>query len=165
MKRAGIAMSRDAMLAKRDELTYLVATDTWRRRDGLGRSAKGGYARLDYYKVKQSSTQEWVRAEQTEWKPVYEAMAKENPGTAWSINSLALQGGSSLPYNAMTVNGFGDWEAVGKGGQTRTFWNEVHPNTDMTSALQKVNAMGELVRTDLVKFLEVYRKVEVSATR
>src|ERR1039457_5653405 len=56
MKKAGISMSREAMVAKRDDLSYLVGVDTWMFRERGGTPQKGGYARMNYDKIDRKST-------------------------------------------------------------------------------------------------------------
>jgi hypothetical protein len=92
MKKAGITMSREEMIAKREELSYLVGTDIWRWHDRVGKPAKGSYSRLNYFKVQAGQTPEWVRMESTGWKPLAEAAVKENPGFAWRAATLAMPG-------------------------------------------------------------------------
>jgi len=41
MKKAGISMTREAMIAKRDEVSYLVGMDIWRWRERVGPTTKG----------------------------------------------------------------------------------------------------------------------------
>src|ERR1039457_6727899 len=48
MKKAGISISREAMIAKRDEISALVGVDTWVYRARVGMPQKGAYARINY---------------------------------------------------------------------------------------------------------------------
>ena len=155
MKTAGIAMTREQMIAKRDELSYLVGVDIWRARDGVGASAKGAYARLNYYKIKSGMAGEWVDMESKGWKPLAEAVAKQTPGMAWSSATLAMPGGESLPYNAMTVDSFPSWEAMGKGIPARAIWEKVHPDMDFTAYIDRLGTIVERPRIDVVKLVEV----------
>jgi hypothetical protein len=158
MKKAGLTMTREAMLAKRDDLSYLVSSDIWRWRERVGPSAKGNYARLNYYKVKPGATTDWVRMESTGWKQLAEAASKDHPGMGWRVATLAMPGGTALPYNAMTVDVFPSWEALGKGIPTRAIWNKVHPNTDMTAYMDRLGEIVERPRIDIVRFVEVHQK-------
>ncbi len=158
MKKAGITMSREAMLARRDELSYLVSTDVWRGWERIGRSEKGNYARINYFKVKAGMTGDWLRMERAGWKQLAEENAKQNPGTGWRLATLTMPGGASLVYNAMTIDIFPSWEALGKGTPARAIWNKVQPNQDFSAYLDRVNAMTERPRTDVVKLIEVFQK-------
>ena len=158
MKKAGITMSREAMLAKRDELSYLVSTDVWRGWERIGRSEKGNYARINFFKVKTGMTADWLRMERAGWKQLAEENAKQNPGEGWRLSTLAMPGGTSLAYNAMTIDIFPSWEALGKGTPVRAIWNKVHPNMDLTTYMDRVGALAERPRTDVVKLIEVFQK-------
>lgn len=158
MKKAGITMSREAMLAKRDELTFLVSTDIWAWDNRVGAVQKGNYGRLNFYKVRAGAMGDWRRAETTGWKPLAEALNKERPGTSWGSAVLAMPGGTALPYNAMTVDGFPDWASIGAGAPVRQLWNKVHPTMDMTTHTDRVLHLADRPRIDWVHFVEVLRK-------
>lgn len=157
LKKAGIAMTRDQMLAKRDELSFLVSTDTWAWDNRVGTIQAGGYGRLNFYKVKAGAIGDWRRYETTGWKPLAEALSKEK-GTSWSSATLSMPGGTALPYNALTVDGFPNWAAVGAGVPVRQMWSKVHPNSDMTAHTERVNSVADRPRIDWVRFVEVIRK-------
>src|SRR6266567_968281 len=154
MKKAGIAMSREQMNAKRDDLSFLVGVDIWRGQQSVGAAAKGGYARLNYYKTKPGATLgDWVRMESTGWKPLAESMAKDN-GTAWLVFTLAMPGGASLPYNGLTVDVFPSWSALGQGFPARTMWNKVHTDMDFAAYTNQMENIVERPRIDTVRLVE-----------
>jgi len=157
MKKAGITMTREAMVAKRDDLSFLVSTDIWRAQTGVGRTEKGGYARLNYYKTKPGMAGEWVRMETTGWKLLAESVATSMPGTSWGASTLAMPGGDNLPYNAMTYDGFPSWVALGKGLPVRETWNKVHPEMDMATYTNRMATVVDRPRIDVVKLIEVIR--------
>ena len=157
MKKAGISMSREAMLTKRDELSNLVGVDVWVYRERVGTAKKGGYARINYDKVHPGMGAEWATLESTGWKQLAEAAAKEY-GTAWRVASLVMPGGANLPYNAMTVDIFPSWDALGKGLPTRDIWNKVHPNTDMSAHLNRLSVIRDRPRVDTVRLVEYITK-------
>jgi hypothetical protein len=153
MKKAGITLTREAMIAKRDELTDLVSIDVWVYRERIGTPRKGGYARINYDKVRPGMAAEWARMESTGWKQLAEAASKEY-GTAWRVASLVMPAGESLPYNAMTVDIFPSWDSLGRGLPTRTIWNKVHPDVDMTGHLNRLSAIRERPRVDTVRLID-----------
>ena len=157
MKKAGISMSREAMVSKRDELSSLVGVDTWNYRERVGTPQKGGYARINYDKIHPGMGAEWLALESNGWKQLAEAASTEH-GTAWRVASLAMPAGASLPYNAMTVDIFPSWAALGRGLPTRALWNKVHPNTDMTAHLSRLSTIRDRPRVDTVRLIEVLTK-------
>lgn len=159
MKKSGLAMTREQMMAKRDEISTLVSLDFWRRHEIVGTSVKGGYARLNFYKTKPGATQaEWARMEGSGWKALAAVWAAETPGMGWGANTLALPGGSSQPYNAMTIDSFPNWAALAKGLPARATWNKVHPDTDMTLYMDRLGTVADRTRVEVVKLIEVIRK-------
>jgi len=158
MKKAGISMSRTARAAKAAELSYTVGADLMRGLASAGTGVvKNGYARVNYFKIKAGTQGDWLNLETTGWKPLAEAAAKDM-GTSWSVYGLVMPGGADLPYNAITVDGYPSWEALGKGIPTRSIWNKVHPNQDMASYMEKVAAIADRPRIDVYKILDVIKK-------
>lgn len=157
MKKAGLTMSRMAMIQKRDELSLLVSMDIWRGRATAGRTEKGGYARLNYYKTNPGMMADWIRMESEGWKKLAEDVAASMPGMSWGASSLAMPGGQSLPYDAMTYDGFPSWEALGKGIPVRATWNKAHPEMDFAAYSARMATVVSRPRVDIVKLTEVIR--------
>jgi hypothetical protein len=157
LKKAGVSMSWDAMVAKRTELAYLVGMDVWRWRERVGPTVKGGYARINYDKVHPGMAGQWQYMESTGWKQLAEAAVKEH-GTSWRAASLVMPAGADLPYNAMTIDIFPSWAAMGQGIPARDLWNKVHPDTDMSAHLNGLAAIRDRPRVDVVKLIEVIEK-------
>jgi hypothetical protein len=159
MKKAGITMSGAAMVARRNDLSYLVGSEIWRGRASVGPGvAKGGYVRLNYYKIKPNMQADWLHLETTGWKQLVESLAKDTPGAFWSVYTLVMPGGASLPYNAMTVDGFPSWEALGKGIPARATWNKVHPEMDFAQYADKISDAADRPRIDVMKIVDVVTK-------
>ena len=157
MKKAGISMTREAMIAKRSEISALVGVDVWLYRARVGKAQKGGYARINYDKIHPGMGAEWLNLESNGWKQLAEAAASEY-STGWRLASLAMPGGAALPYNAMTVDLFPSWEALGKGLPARDLWNKVHPKTDLSAHLNRLSEIRDRPRVDVVRLVEVISK-------
>jgi hypothetical protein len=157
MKKAGISLGYVAMIAKRDELSYLAGMDIWRLREKVGSATKGAYARINFDKVHPGMAAEWLDLESNGWKQLAEVAAKEH-GTAWRAASLAMPGGADLPYNAMTIDVFPSWAALGQGIPARAIWNKVHPNQDMSAHLDRLSTIRDRPRVDVVRLIEVIEK-------
>ena len=156
MKKAGISMTRQEMIAKRREFAYPVGVDIWRWRERVGRSAKGAYARINYDRV-HSGMGEWLNMESNGWKQLAEAAAEQH-GTAWRAATLEMPGGADQPYNAMTIDVFPNWAALGKGIPARQLWNKVHPERDMSAHLGRLAEIRDRPRVDVVRLLEFIEK-------
>ena len=159
LKRAGINMTGEQLATKRDSLSYLVSRDTWRTRDMVGAGAtKGGYVRVNYYKVHPGKQADYLTAETTGWKLVAEELHKQNAGRTWSLNTLVMPGGENLVYNAMTVDGFPNWDSLMTASPMRALWNKVHPTLDSTAYLNHVNSISDRPFVDVLRIVEVIRK-------
>ena len=158
MKKAGLTMNREAMVAKRDDLSYLVSMDTW----GMGAlvgapPAKGSYIRLNINKVSAGNMGDWQRSVTTGWRPLAEAASKQF-GTGWVMAVLVMPGGSTLPYNAETIDIYPDWATLAKGIPARTLWNQVHPDSDMSAYTAHGAAIADRVRIDVYKVVDTISK-------
>jgi hypothetical protein len=76
----------------------------------------------------------------------------------WGVGSLGMPGGTSLPYNAMTVDIFPSWAARGKGIPTRAVWNKVRPDADVSAHVNRFSTIREVPRIDTVKPMELITK-------
>ena len=156
--KAGVTMTRGERIAKQVELSYLVKTEIWSRADGVGVDiTKGGYITINFFNVK-TGMANWLGMETSGWKQVAEAGAKEIPGTGWAIWTLTLPGGQALPYNAMTIDSFPTWEALGKGLPAQALWAKVHPQEDFITHMTKLSGLAERPHVDVFKVVDFITK-------
>lgn len=158
LKRAGVNMTASEMTAKRDSLSTLVSRDVHRRRMGTGSSIKGGYLRINHYKVHAGRQADWLQAEEMGWKPIAEEFTKQGPGNAWSAHTVVMPTGSDVPYNAITVDAFPSWDALMKGNPTRATWQKVHPDRDFAAHTARVAEIADAPHRDVYRIIEVIRK-------
>jgi hypothetical protein len=144
--------------AKRDEISYLVSTEYWQVREFIGSAKKGGYVRLNYFKTKAGDGPEWLRMERSGWKQLAEAFAKDTPGRAWGLYTLAMPGGSSLPYNALTADIVPNWEGLFGGINPRQTWMKVHPESDYAGYMNRVGQLADRPMVDTLRLIEVIQK-------
>lgn len=146
-------MTAAGMYAKRDMLSTLASVDIWRGVGAVGSPEKGGYVRMNLYKTNPVS--EWVKLETEGWKPMVASYSKDHRGIGWAAAALAMPGGSGLHYNAMTVDFFPTWAAVGEGLPVTTTWPKVHPDQTMDDYIAKVGKVADRYK------VEVYQVVEL----
>ena len=68
MQKAGVTMPAKERNALRDDNSYLVSTEYWQLRDGIGRAQKGGYVRVNYFKAGPGNGADWLRMERAGWR-------------------------------------------------------------------------------------------------
>jgi hypothetical protein len=156
LKKAGLAMSVQQVLEKRQSLVKLVSVNLWRVGARVGQVEQGNYLRVNYYKT--SDANEWIQLESTGWKKLVEEASKDMPGLAWGAATLRIPEGDNLPYNASSYDAYPSWEALGNGIPMRKYWNKAHPNTDVTSYLNRISDVIERPMTDVIRMEHVIRK-------
>jgi hypothetical protein len=156
-KAAKVNMTWDQFVAKRNSLASLVSTEIWQGIDVVGPDATpGSYVRINHYKVKDGAFGDWVRLEQAIWKPVMEAWLKEGGKGSWRVSSLMMPSGDVMPYNALTVDIFPDWNGLVRDPPLDTLWPKVHPNLTTEQAFEH-----QLPGVRSIHDIEVYQVEEV----
>jgi hypothetical protein len=157
-KKSGVSMSQEEYGAKLRGASYLVSTQLFLFRGGVGTVSKGGYVRINYNKVKPGMAAEYLKFETTGWKQLAEVAAKDIPGTSWGLYTLVMPGGSDQPYNSITVDGFPSWGAMGKGLPVRDLWKKAHPDVDYTQHMQKMSTLLDRPRVEVLRVVDTIRK-------
>jgi len=152
LKKAGLNMTSADYTAKLNSLSSLVNVDIWQVRADVGPSPeKGHYVRLNYYHVKPGQQAAWLKLETTGWKPFVESLKDSRLG--WHLNTLAMPAGEYLHYNALTVDTFPSWTALGQ-GVPPTAWPKVHPDMPVADYLSLVNNTVERYRVDVLRVVD-----------
>jgi hypothetical protein len=145
LKKAGVSMTGEEYIARRDSIATLVSAQLFRNLDSVGGAAKkGGYLTVSFMKAK--NVGDWVEFERKVWKPIAEQMVKDGVESGWSLNIQAFGQETELPYEGVTVDVYPNWDA---------FWKEdtqfldrikkVHPETDPTAMFEQLTK----VRTEI----------------
>jgi hypothetical protein len=152
LKRAKLPLTGEQLLARRAALSSLVGVEVWSQVDSVGgMPEKGAYIRFNRYQVKSGRFDDWVRLERTYWKPLVDAWLKGGGKGSWSAHSRLMPGGSSLPYNALTVDVFPDWNGLLQGVGAAELWPKVHPTATIDDAFDAIEAVRS------VHLVEVYQ--------
>jgi hypothetical protein len=154
LRKANIDLTAEAMMARRNSISHLVNLDIWRRAGAVGaQPQKGSHVRFNYFKVKSGA--DWVKLETEGWGKLAEEAAKTNPGFGWTAATLAMPGaGTAQPYNAVTMDVFPDWAALGRGVRFQEIWAKVHPEISGADYMQKVAAASDRYRTEVFEVVE-----------
>ena len=147
LQAAGVKMSWADYLAKRTELTKLVATELWMTRERVGSFEKGDYLYLNRMHVHNRA--EYSKFEREVWRPLAEEMIKDGLMKAWSFNTLVLPGGTDVRITAVTADVIGSWEAVFKQNSLADTWKKVHPGKNIDQTMAEAAKLRDLARRDL----------------
>ncbi len=151
LAKAGIDMKDTEYRAKRAELSRLVEEELWYRVERVGSAEPGNYVRWNYVKV--HDMQEWLDLEVNVWKQIMEERVKAGRLQAWRALGLFLPRGTSLPYNAGTVDVFPDWASVGKPGEINKFFEKAHPGRKLGDVGPRVQAARDIVNSHLYRIV------------
>ena len=155
LKRAKLNMTAKDLAAKRDAVSQLVDVEIWYGIDSVGAGAeKGGYVRLNHYNVKPGASEDWQRLETTYWKPLVQEYNKGGGKDFWAVYGLLMPQGDNLPYNAMTVDGFPDWNSVVQESSLFSLWRKVHPNTEATDIFDRLDRVRSRANIEVYKVIE-----------
>lgn len=155
LQKANIKMTGAELSAKRGSLSTLANVDIWRSVARVGQPQKGSYIRVNLYKPKLGQLNEWAKLETEGWKPLAEAHAKDSPGSGWVASALLMPGGDGLHYNAMTVDIFPNWAAVGKGVPVSTLWPKVHADMPFADYMSHMATAVDRYRIELYQVVEM----------
>lgn len=121
---------------ERSSLITLAAAEVWWTVEVTGPAiGKGGYMRVNHYKIKPGRWDEWVKAERAGWKPLVEEWNKAGGKGGWGVYGLMMPSGDSLPYDGATVDTFADWNSLIRGVPLGELWPKVHPGFSINETL------------------------------
>src|SRR6476620_6438850 len=96
IEKAGIGMTGDQFAAKRDVVSRLVSQEIWRSVISIGDIQKGDYMFVNFGRT--SNMQNYLKFEDTVWKPMAEQWIKEGRMRGWRVNQLFLPAGTEVKY-------------------------------------------------------------------
>ena len=148
LKKAGVAMTADEYITRRDSLATLVSSGLFQNVESLGSAKKGGYLSVSYMKT--DNLNDWLEMEKKVWKPVAEQMIKDGVESGWSVNIQAFGQDSELPYQGVSVDVYPSWDAVWKDDpQFLDRFKKVHPDTDFYPAYEKIKKIRTQINEQL----------------
>lgn len=149
-------MSASDFFAKRDATSRLRRTELWRVVELIGALDVGNYIRLDYMKVQPDQRADWLKNERDTYKAIHQANIDLDAMKAWSLNTLMMPSGSSLPYDAMTGNVYKNWTQIDTGrAKYAEAFKKAHPNMDLAQTSARGAKLRDLVRTELYEVVDM----------
>jgi hypothetical protein len=138
LKKAGLSMTAEEWVARRDSVSSLVTTGLWQNYVSVGSMQKGDYIVVN--EMKAVDVSEWAAYEKSIWKPIAEQLDKEGLTRGWSVNVLMLpQRGSENRINGVTVDVYPSWDAVVKSMTDPEFvnrWRKIHPDMEFGTTFE-----------------------------
>jgi hypothetical protein len=153
LKKAGVSMTAEEWVARRDSVTTLVSTGLWQNYATVGSMQKGDYIAVNESKA--ADVDEWVSYEKKVWQPVAEQLGKEGLTRGWSVNVLVLPPrGSENRINGVTVDVYPSWDAVIKSMIDPEFlnrWRKIHPDMEIGTTFEHLDKLRNNLTANLFK--------------
>jgi hypothetical protein len=155
LKKAGLTMSAQQYIDRRDSLTTLVSNNLFQNRASAGGPLKkGNYLLVNYMKA--SNVDDWVAYERKVWQPVAEALIKDGRTSGWSLNVQVLPGGSDLKFQGVTVDEYPTWNDVFKDDpQFIERFRKTHPDMEFGTTFQQFEKLRTIVSLQLFTAVDV----------
>jgi hypothetical protein len=157
IKRAGLTMSRQELLARRDSLSHLVRLEVLRNIDGVGgETVKGGYLRINHYRTKAGqSVNSWAEIEKTVWKPLVIAHREAGGKSSWGAYQVIMPTGDMVWSNGLTVDSFPNWASMMEGIKLSELWPKVHPNRSMAEWSDRLSTIVDRRLVEVARVTEM----------
>ncbi|MCC6341473.1 MAG: hypothetical protein IT166_04710 [Bryobacterales bacterium] len=146
-RKAGLGISTDEYVAKRNGLSRLVSTEIWRRALLTGHPEKGNYLYTNNMKV--HNMKEYAKFERDVWLPMAEEWIKEGGMTGWGVSVAVLPGGADVKYAARSADIFPNWEAAFKPRNLQAMFAKVHAGKDFEETMSGLSKLRDLARREL----------------
>jgi hypothetical protein len=150
LKKAGLTMSAQQFMDRRDSLTTLISNSLFQNRAIVGQPLKkGNYLVVNYMKA--ANVDDWVAFEKKVWQPVAEALVKDGREAGWSVNVQVLPGGSELKFQGVTVDIYPSWNDVFKEDpQSVDRFRKVHPDRELSTTFEQFQKLRTTVALQLL---------------
>ena len=155
LKKAGLTMSAQQYMDRRDSLTTLVSNNLFQNRATVGGPVKkGNYLLVNYMKA--ANVEDWVAYEKKIWPPVAEALVKDGRTSGWSLNVQVLPGGSDLRFQGVTVDVYPTWNDVFKDDpQFIERFRKAHADMEFGTTFQQFEKLRTIVSLQLFTAVDV----------
>ena len=153
LKKAGIAMTGQQYVDRRNSLTTLISSDLFQNIAFVGASKKGDYFVVNYMKA--TNLYDYVAWEKKTWMPVAEAMAKEGTRSGWSLNTMVYPGGTDVKFNAVTVDVYPTWDSIfNSESNFYELWRKVHPDMEVGTTFEQYDKLRHQGDVDIFVLLD-----------
>jgi hypothetical protein len=141
LKKAGMSMTAQQFVDRRDSLTTLVSNNMFQNRAFVGGFKKGDYFVVNYMKA--ANLEDYVSWEKKAWQPMAEAMDKENLRSGWSLNTMVFPGGTDVRFNAVTVDVYPTWESIFNNDFQHFYqlWQKAHPDMELGTTFEQYDKL------------------------
>jgi hypothetical protein len=148
LKKAGSSMTAADYIARRASLAQLISSEMWRTVIMVGDIQKGDYLYVNHMKVPDMPA--YIEMERSIWKPMAESWIKDGSLHGWVVAQPVIPDGTSLKYQAVTVDVMPSWDAAFKEPPIDTTFKQVHADKDPNQVFEKLLKARDLAFRELM---------------
>ena len=165
LKRAGLKMTAEEWMARRDSLSRLVSVEVSQEVESVEVDAPFKYIRVNHYKVRSGqSTASWLGLERNTWKPLVAADNANGHKSGWNVYVIMMPSGETVWANGVTVDLFTDWESLMRGIPVNELWPKVHQNRNMSEWLDRLSTVVDRQLVEIARVEVFAQKKSAGAT-
>ena len=98
-------------------------------------------------------TDQYVKAERDEWKPVHQSLVDDGSRLSWTFWELLLPGGSQSSHDYIAVDAYATYGQIYKESYENAF-KKVHAGKDMQAMFDKMTKLRDAVRTEMWELID-----------
>lgn len=154
VKKANPKADAAAILNKIRSFASIERQTLYRRVDFVQPKATNfKYLILNFVKVKEGMTDQYLKAEQEQWKPVHQALVDDGSRLAWTFWQLILPGGSNTSHDYVAVDTYSTYGQIYKESYKNAI-KKVHAGKDMQAMSDSTDKLRDIVRTELWEMID-----------
>jgi hypothetical protein len=154
VKKANPKADAAAIVSKIRSFASIERQGFYRRADFVQpKTTNFKYLILNFMKVKEGMTDQYLKAEHEEWKPLHQALVDDGSRVAWTFWQLLLPGGSKTSHDYITVDAYSSYSQIYSESYENAF-KKVHAGKDMQSMFDHTDKLRDNVRTELWEMID-----------
>jgi hypothetical protein len=155
IKKANIDLTLESIIKSTSEKRILVWTQLFRMQGmAVGHEAKPSkYLIANEVKAVPGQEGEYVKMEQTYFKPFHTARAAEGIMNNWGLYKREMPYGEKFASDYVTFNGYATWEDITKQNPP-TAWKTAHGNLNFNEVHEKILSKRQTVNVECWELLD-----------
>ena len=155
IKKANLDLTLESIIKSTSEKRTLVWTQLFRMQGmAVGHEAKPSkYLIANEVKTVAGQESEYVKMEQTYFKPFHTARAAEGIMNNWGLYKREMPYGEKFASDYVTFNGYSTWEDITKQNPP-TAWKAAHGNLNFNEVHDKILSKRQTVNVECWELLE-----------
>lgn len=155
LQKAGSSMNSEEFGQKLSQVGEEVSNSLEYNLDLVGGAQKGDYIVHNSMKVSEASIDDWIKWEKSMWGPLAQSMATSGQLRGWAMDLQIFPRGAKDGDLESTSDIYPSWEAfVQARDHYEAGWKAIHPNDDMTTAMDQFGKLCTIEHSVLYKVVD-----------